>query len=62
MRSCIAYVNEEGRTVVIKTRDGDRTMPSVVGFTKYGRTVGKNAKTNVRQAIALLLNTALLKF
>ncbi len=47
--SCVAYVNEEGRTVVIKTRDGDRTMPSVIGFTRYGRNIGKSAKTNVRQ-------------
>ena len=48
-RSCVAYVNEDGHTVVIKSKEGDRTMPSVVGFTKLGRTVGKSTKTNVRR-------------
>lgn len=46
-RSCVAYVNEKGQAVVIKSKEGDRTMASVVGFTKLGRTVGKSAKTNV---------------
>ncbi len=47
--SCVA-VMEGGEPVVIANAEGDRTTPSVVGFTKDGdRLVGKTAK---RQAVA----------
>lgn len=46
--SCVAYL-EGGEPVVIPSSEGDRTTPSVVGFTKSGeRIVGQVAK---RQAI-----------
>ncbi len=46
--SCVA-VMEGGEAVVIPNADGDRTTPSVVGFRKGERLVGKVAK---RQAVA----------
>lgn len=47
--SCVSVI-EGGEPVVIVNADGDRTTPSVVGFTKDGeRLVGKTAK---RQAVA----------
>ncbi len=52
--SCVA-VMEGGKATVIANAEGDRTTPSVVGFTKDGeRLVGKVAK---RQAIANHENT-----
>ena len=52
--SCVA-VMEGGKAIVIPNAEGDRTTPSVVGFTKDGeRLVGKVAK---RQAIANHENT-----
>ena len=52
--SCVA-VMEGGKATVIPNAEGDRTTPSVVGFTKDGeRLVGKVAK---RQAIANHENT-----
>lgn len=46
-RSCMAYVGADGKTTVIKTKDGDQTMPSHVAFTKAGRRVGAAAKNDV---------------
>ena len=54
--SCVA-VMEGGKPTVIANREGDRTTPSVVGFTKDGeRLVGQVAK---RQAVANSENTVL---
>ena len=54
--SCVA-VMEGGKATVIPNAEGDRTTPSVVGFTKDGeRLVGKVAK---RQAIANHENTVI---
>ena len=54
--SCVA-VMEGGKPTVIANREGDRTTPSVVGFTKDGeRLVGQVAK---RQAVANSENTVI---
>ncbi len=54
--SCVA-VMEGGKPTVIANAEGDRTTPSVVGFTKEGeRLVGQVAK---RQAVANSENTVL---
>ncbi len=54
--SCVA-VMEGGKPTVIANAEGDRTTPSVVGFTKDGeRLVGQVAK---RQAVANSENTVL---
>jgi molecular chaperone DnaK len=42
--SCIAYVDEYGKAVVIPNREGSLTTPSVVQFEKDSRIVGKEAK------------------
>jgi molecular chaperone DnaK len=43
--SCIAYVDEHGKPVVIPNREGDLTTPSVVHFEAEGEVaVGKSAK------------------
>lgn len=46
--SCIAYVDEFGKAVVLKNFDGDLTTPSVVYFPEDSEevTVGKHAKSN----------------
>jgi molecular chaperone DnaK (HSP70) len=44
--SCIAYVDEYGKPVVIPNVEGDRTTPSVVQFEGTNRIVGKEAKNN----------------
>jgi molecular chaperone DnaK len=44
--SCIAYVDEYGKPVVIPNVEGDRTTPSVVQFEGSNRIVGKEAKNN----------------
>src|SRR5579864_1346821 len=44
--SCIAYVDEYGKAVVIPNVEGDRTTPSVVQFEGTNRVVGKEAKNN----------------
>jgi molecular chaperone DnaK len=44
--SCIAYVDEHGKAVVIPNAEGDRTTPSVVQFEGTNRVVGKEAKNN----------------
>jgi molecular chaperone DnaK (HSP70) len=47
--SCIAYVDEYGKPVVLKNQEGDSTTPSVVQFVDgQSRVVGKEAK-NVSQ-------------
>jgi molecular chaperone DnaK len=46
--SCIAYVDEYGKPVVLKNMEGDNTTPSVVQFDGEARIVGKEAK-NVAQ-------------
>ena len=38
--SCIAYVDEYGKAVVIPNSEGDRTTPSVVQFEGNNRVVG----------------------
>ncbi|MCL2699852.1 MAG: molecular chaperone DnaK, partial [Defluviitaleaceae bacterium] len=54
--SCLA-VMEGGQPVVISNSEGDRTTPSIVGFTKAGeRLVGETAK---RQAITNADNTVM---
>ena len=42
--NCCVAVMENGSPVVVVNEVGDRTTPSVVGFTKNGRLVGKAAK------------------
>lgn len=42
--NCCVAVMENGNPVVVVNEAGDRTTPSVVGFTKNGRLVGKAAK------------------
>ena len=42
--NCCFAVMENGSPVVVVNESGDRTTPSVVGFTKNGRLVGKAAK------------------
>jgi molecular chaperone DnaK len=44
--SCIAYVDEFGKSVVIPNSEGDRTTPSVVQFEGENRIVGKEAKNS----------------
>ncbi len=44
--SCIAYVDEYGKAVVIPNIEGDRTTPSVVQFEEGSRVVGKEAKNS----------------
>jgi molecular chaperone DnaK len=44
--SCIAYVDEYGKAVVIPNSEGDRTTPSVVQFEGDSRVVGKEAKNS----------------
>ncbi|MEO6889179.1 MAG: Hsp70 family protein, partial [Ktedonobacteraceae bacterium] len=44
--SCIAYIDEYGKAVVVPNVEGDRTTPSVVQFENTGRIVGKEAKNN----------------
>jgi molecular chaperone DnaK len=44
--SCIAYVDEYGKPVVIPNSEGDRTTPSVVQFEGDNRVVGKEAKNS----------------
>src|SRR5438045_5447183 len=44
--SCIAYVDEYGKAVVIPNSEGDRTTPSVVQFEGESRVVGKEAKNS----------------
>jgi len=44
--SCIAYVDEYGKAVIIPNSEGDRTTPSVVQFEGSNRVVGKEAKNS----------------
>jgi molecular chaperone DnaK len=44
--SCIAYVDEYGKPVVVPNSEGDRTTPSVVQFEGNNRVVGKEAKNS----------------
>jgi molecular chaperone DnaK len=44
--SCIAYVDEFGKSVIISNSEGDRTTPSVVQFEENNRVVGKEAKNS----------------
>lgn len=44
--SCIAYVDEYGKAVVIPNADNDHTTPSVVQFEGKNRVVGKEAKNS----------------
>lgn len=44
--SCIAYVDEYGKPVVLPNSEGDRTTPSVVHFDGNSRIVGKEAKNS----------------
>ena len=54
--SCVA-VMEGGQPVVITNVEGERTTPSIVGFTKSGeRLVGETAK---RQAVANVEGTGI---
>lgn len=56
--SCIAYVDEYGKAVVIPNSEGDRTTPSVVQFEGNNRVVGKEAKNsavlNPRQVVEMV--------
>src|SRR5436305_9740168 len=44
--SCIAYIDEYGKAVVIPNSEGSLTTPSVVQFEKDRRIVGSEAKNN----------------
>ena len=44
--SCIAYVDEFGKPVVLTNEEGQRTTPSVVYFDGENRVVGREAKNN----------------
>ena len=44
--SCIAYVDEHGKPVVVKNNEGDLITPSVVYFENNNVTVGKVAKAS----------------
>lgn len=44
--SCIAYVDEFSKPVVLPNSEGDRTTPSVVHFEGDSRVVGKEAKNS----------------
>jgi len=44
--SCIAYVDEFGKPVMITNAEGSRTTPSVVYFDGENRIVGREAKNN----------------
>lgn len=44
--SCIAYVDEYGKAVVVPNSEGDLTTPSVVLFEGTNRVVGKEAKNS----------------
>ena len=47
--SCIAYIDENGKPVVLKNAEGDLTTPSVVYFeTQNDVTVGSAAKENLK--------------
>ena len=53
--NCVVAVMEGGEPTVIPSSEGDRTVPSVVGFAKTGeRVVGQLAK---RQAVTNPTNT-----
>ena len=54
--NCCFAVMENGKPTVVVNEAGDRTTPSIVGFTKNGRLVGKAAKN---QAITNPKNTIL---
>ena len=47
--SCVAYMDVDGKSIVIKAKDGNHTMPSHVAFVRSGRVVGSAAKTDVRR-------------
>ena len=55
--SCIAYVDEHGKPVVVKNNEGDLITPSVVCFDNNNVTVGKVAK-----ASAVLYHDAVVSF
>src|SRR4051794_19781183 len=44
--SCVAFVDEFGKAVVVPNAEGDYTTPSVVFFDGANRVVGKEAKNN----------------
>lgn len=41
--SCVAYINESGKAEVIVSREGGRTIPSIVAFTENDILVGQSA-------------------
>src|SRR5437588_11002206 len=57
--SCIAYIDEYGKALVIPNSEGDRTTPSVVQFEGESRVVGKEAKNsavlNPRQVVEMVI-------
>ncbi|BCL77978.1 molecular chaperone DnaK [Ktedonobacteria bacterium brp13] len=44
--SCIAYVDEYGKAIVIPNSEGDYTTPSVIQFDGEQRIIGREAKSN----------------
>src|SRR5947209_6334190 len=44
--SCISYVDEYGKVVIIPNGEGDLTTPSIVQFEGDNRIVGKEAKNS----------------
>lgn len=55
MCSCVAYLDIDGKPIVIKAKDGNHTTPSHVAFLRSGRAVGSTAKTDVRRQLLPLV-------
>ncbi|MBN2834978.1 MAG: molecular chaperone DnaK [Candidatus Delongbacteria bacterium] len=45
--SCVSVMDESGKPVVIQNAEGQRTTPSIVGYTKGERLVGQPAKNQM---------------
>ncbi|MGL1894544.1 MAG: molecular chaperone DnaK [Spirochaetaceae bacterium] len=45
--SCVSVMDESGKPVVIQNAEGQRTTPSIVGYTKGDRLVGQPAKNQM---------------
>ncbi len=45
--SCVSVMDESGKPVVIQNSEGQRTTPSIVGYTKGERLVGQPAKNQM---------------
>ena len=45
--SCVSVMDESGKPVVIQNAEGQRTTPSIVGYTKGDVLVGQPAKNQM---------------